>query len=111
MTRFDNGFSLAEKLFKTAYDLGADIGNSCIYPLKKVISNDEGVIVITLCDHKGDALRIGDTIRIFDWGKGQNLIGEAVLIWDKEEMCLQTEPMLVEDNYDLFNKAKLELVE
>lgn len=55
-----------------------------------------------LPDKTGKEVYDGDTIMLGDWGVGAGKnIGKSTIMWDVDEVGWRTDPMIVEDIYDL----------
>jgi len=63
-------------------------------------------------DVSGNPIFEGQKVNIYNWGhsdKGQ--LGTGIIVFDGNDGCWQTSPIIVEDQYDFFTKAKIEVLD
>ena len=62
-----------------------------------------------LKDRNGVGIYEGDVVNVYDWGSPYGLIGEGIIEFNNEG-SIQTDNMLVEDQYDFYCKAGLQII-
>ena len=62
-------------------------------------------INFSIKDRNGVEIEIGDKVEIFDWDKSKRSLGFCVICFDPTEGRITSDPVLVEDPYDLITKC------